>query len=374
MRLFPCPTGVLVAAGAVVLVSGCAPPGPLARVTMPTNASQPFVAGYHVYWAEDAWAEYPLDALDELYFFELEVDADGGFLDRHGWATRWQTMTERALESGVQVTPTVSMHDPDAFRTLFPDAQRVDRLLENVVGLLDESPDIAGIHLDFEVFESVDADVRDGFTGFVVALAAEMRARHPSKALSVFALAFDDDDVYNERALGRAVDYLVVQGYDYHSAGSPNAGPVAGLGGWGRLNWETVLDRFADFGVPARKIVMSIPLYGYEWPVVSEAGGATVRDIGITVPYAAPPEMVGGAPSARDQAAAHGVKRDGESRSPWYRYQAEDGWRQGWFEDVESLREKYEFARARGIGGIALFPLAYGDAEIWEGLRAAFAR
>ena len=195
-------------------------------------------------------------------FFELEADADGGFLDRHGWSTRWQEMTTRARAAGVQVTPTVSMHDADAFRTLFPDAQRVERLVQNVVGLLDASPDVAGIHLDFEVFETVQPDARDGFTGFVVALAAEMRSRHPAKALSVFAMAFDDDDVYNERVLGRVVDYLVVQGYDYHSAGSPNAGPVAGLGGWGRLNWDTVIDRFRVFGVPAGKIVMSVPLYG----------------------------------------------------------------------------------------------------------------
>ncbi len=360
--------------GIALLASGCATSGSGERVMMPSSTSQPFVAGYHVYWAEEAWIDYPFDALDELYFFELEVDGLGGFLDRHGWATRWQAMSARALDAGVQVTPTISMHDPEAFRALFPNALRVDLLIENVVGLLDESPGVAGIHLDFEVFEAVDADVRDGFTGFVVALAEELRVRHPTKALSVFALAFDDDDVYNERALGRAVDYLVVQGYDYHSSGSGNAGPVAGLDGWGRLNWGTVLDRFENFGVPASKIVMSVPLYGYEWPVVSDAGGATTRGMGITVPYSAPPEMVGGSPSARDQAATHGMERDGESRTPWYRYQASDGWRQGWYEDAESLREKYEFARARGVGGIALFPLAYGDEEIWKGLRAAFAR
>lgn len=358
----------------VLVASGCAGAGSLERVAMPTNSAAPFIAGYHVYWAEEAWTAYPFDVLDELYFFELEADAEGGFLDRHGWATRWREMVDRARAAGVQVTPTVSMHDADAFRTLFPDAERVARLVQNVVGLLDASPDMAGIHLDFEVFETVEPDVRDGFTAFIVALAAEMRARHPTKALSVFAMAFDDDDVYNERVLGRVADYLVVQGYDYHSAGSTNAGPVAGLAGWGRLNWDTVLDRFRGFGVPARKIVMGVPLYGYEWPVESDAIGAPTRGVGITIPYAAPPEMVGGAPSARDEAVRHGMERDEQSRSPWYRYEASDGWRQGWYEDVESLREKYDFARARGIGGIALFPLAYGDQEIWEGLRAALAR
>lgn len=358
----------------LLAVSACAPGTRLERVTTPGALDRPFVAGYHVYWSDDAWTEYPFDVLDELYFFELEADADGGFLDRHGWTDRWEGMASAALDEGVQVTPTVSMHDVAAFRSLFTEADRIDRLVGNIVSLLDERPEVAGIHLDFEVFEPVSIEVRDGFTAFVLALAEVMRSRHPDKALSAFTLAFDDDDVYNEQALGRAVDYLVVQGYDYHSAGSSNAGPVAGLGGWGRLNWETVVRRFEDFGVPAGRLVMSVPLYGYEWPVEDGRGGAETRGVGITVPYSAPPEMVAGAPSARDQAAQHGVRRDPESGAAWYGYEAPDGWRQGWFDDAESLSAKYEFVRARGLGGIALFPLAYGDEALWDGLRAAFRR
>ena len=95
---------------------------------------------------------------------------------------------------------------------------------------------------------------------------------------------------------------------------------------------------------------------------------------GVTVPYSAPPEMVGGAPSARDQAATHGVQRDADSETPWYRYRTEDGWRQGWYDDAESVKRKVEFARSRGLGGIAIFPLAYGDMEIWQHLRAALSR
>ena len=77
-------------------------------------------------------------------------------------------------------------------------------------------------------------------------------------------------------------------------------------------------------------------------------------------------------PRAADQAALHGLRREPESGTPYYAFQDDTGWRQGWFEDAASLRAKYAFVRERGLGGVALFPLAYGDAAIWESLRDAF--
>lgn len=358
---------------ALVVAAGCAA-GPAPRVAMPTNVERPFVAGYHAYWTGDAWTGYPMDALDELLFFELEIGADGRITDAHGWPDRWRPMVEAALDAGVQVVPTVSMHDAEAFETVFADASRVSVAVDEILGLLERSPGLSGIQLDVEVFRSVGQDARDGYTAFVAGLAERMRADHPRLSLSVFVLAFDDDDVYNERALGRIADFVVVQGYDYHSMGSANAGPVGPVRGWGRLSWENVLARFDAFGVPRRKIVMSVPLYGYEWPVASEEPGAETLRTGVTVPYTAAEDVLADRPRARDQGERHGVRRDPVSGSPYYVYRNGDGWVQGWFEDAESLRLKYDFVREEGLGGLALFPLAYGDQEIWEGLRAEFRR
>ena len=47
---------------------------------------------------------------------------------------------------------------------------------------------------------------------------------------------------------------------------------------------------------------------------------------------------------------------------------------QGRFEDAESLRATYDFVREHGLGGVALFPLAYGNAPLWDDLRSAFSR
>jgi len=360
----------LLAVPLAVAAAGCA--SVTSRAAMPTNLDRPFVAGYHPYWAGDAWTAYPFDVLDELYYFELEVSGEGGILDAHGWPGAWTEMVRRARSAGAQVVPTLSMHDPEAFEVLFSDAGRVDRLVGTVIDLVATTPAISGVHLDIEVFEPVVPAARDGYTAFVARLARRLRDEHPALSLSVFTLAFDFDDVYNEAAIGQIADFVVVQGYDYASAESLNAGPVGALGGPGALTWEAALRRYDALGVPRGRIVMSVPLYGYEWPVISDEPRAATRGPGVTIPYSAPDSVLPALPRALAQASRHGVRRDGESGSPYYVYRDGDGWRQGWYEDAESLRAKYDFVRANGLGGVALFPLAYGTEDLWRELRAAF--
>jgi spore germination protein len=331
-----------------------------------------FVSGYHPHWTGDVWETYPYDALDRLYFFELEAASDGSIADAHGWPGDWLGLIRRAQDEGVDLVPTLSMHGAEGFAALFSSPASSARLVEEALGLLQATPGLGGLHLDFEVFEPVGQDVRDGYTAFVARLRRRMREIDASYTLSSFVLAFDDDDVYAERALAELVDYLIVQGYDYHSAGEPNTGPVAPLTGWGRLNWHNVVDRFLGFGVPPRKIVMSVPLYGYEWPTDTDEPGATTRGQAAEIVLAPPAEVVPELARAPAIAEVQGLRRDPVSGSPYYAYSDQSGWHQGWFEDAESLRAKYTFVRERGLGGVAIFPLAYGDAPLWSDLRDSF--
>ncbi len=346
---------------------GCAPAAP----SPPAPPDGTFVAGYHPYWAGRSWDDYPFDVLDRLYFFETEARPDGT-LELHGWPTEWADLLAAASEAGVGVTPTVSMHDEDGFEVLFSDATRTERLVSAIVDMVSSGPPVRGLHLDFEVFRPVATEARDGFTAFVVEVASRIRALDRGYAVSVFTLAFDRDDVFNERALAAVADYLVVQGYDFHSPGSVSAGPTAPTSGWGDINWEAAVRRFDELGVPRHQVVMSVPLFGYEWPVEAERVGAPTRGPGVTIPLTAPDDVLPELPRALARSERYGIERDAASGSVWYRFEDGEGWRQGWFDDVQSLTAKYALARSLGLGGVALFPLAYGNDHVWEGLRDAF--
>ncbi len=327
-----------------------------------------FVGGYHAYWTGDAWHNVPLSLFDEVYFFELEATADGG-LDPHGWPSEWTALVVAAESAGAAVTPTVSMHDPDGFQQLFESDERIESLIASVTGLIDDMPDIAGVHLDFEVFQTVSPASRDGFTAFVSGLRGAIDARYPEKGLSLFSLAFDVDDVFDEEALIPLVDYVVLQGYDYHSPGSATAGPTAPMTGWGRLNWGEVVRRFEAFGLDRDRMVMSVPFFGYEWEVTGGELGSATTGLGTTLPYALAADS--SAVSALGRTREHEARRDAASGSLWYSFRDGSQWRQGWFDDAESLSARYAWVREAGLRGVAIFPIAYGAPELWEGLEKA---
>ena len=96
-------------------------------------------------------------------------------------------------------------------------------------------------------------------------------------------------------AIGRVADQVRVMAYDYHwSTSAP--GPIA------PVDWvRDVLD-YSLTRIPADKIVLGVPLYGYDW----------VGDTGTPVSWEQVYEL------AQEHQAA--VQWDGASQSPWLTY------------------------------------------------------
>lgn len=332
------------------------------------------VTGYHPWWLQGAWREYDRSVFDEIYFFSVDVDSTGSIAERNGWPDRWFSMQRELSDAGIRVTPVVTLFSQRAFERLFTDADGAGRLMESLLDLLRDSPAAGGLHLDFEVYQPVAAVVRSNFTDFVRRLRAEMVQIRSDLSLSLYLLAYDQSDVFDEARLAEVADYVVVQGYDLHGRSEDHTGPVAPLEGWGDRNWQFVVERLRGLGVPASKIVVSVPFYGYEWPAESEEPGARTRGAGKTISYAPVDSAYTseGPPVALERAAEYGLRRDPESGSPYYAFQDSTGWRQGWFEDAESLRRKYSWVVEEGLRGVAVYPPAYGTDELDALLREAF--
>lgn len=327
----------------------------------------PRAAGYHAYWTDAAWTAYDFSSIDALFFFDQTVGFDGSISDRNGWPEQWTDLITTADASQTPIHVTVSILDANVYRSVFGSEVARARLMSELAAIA-SSESVSGLHLDVEVFEPTAPALRTAFTSFVETLAAILDADYPEVALSLFMVASDPSDVYDERSLASAVDFVIVQGYDLHWLTGDTAGPVAPLTGWGDRNWHTILARLENLGVERRKMLFAVPFYGYEWPTEGPDPGSRTRGPGRLTTYV--PSLVG-VPSSRDQALLHGLQRDPISGSPWYHVQDSTGWTQGWFEDSVSLGEKVRYLTEQGLGGMVAFPLAYGDSSFHDVLHSA---
>ncbi len=325
------------------------------------------VAGYHAWWAGDAWTQYDFTTLDALYFFAVEVGKDGRLTKRNGWPEDWAAMISTARVTDTRVIPSVTILDSDTYLSVLGDTTATQTLLDELIALAtDVSSD--GIHLDFEMFDPVPFDVRESLTGLVADLRAALDEQRPGSFITMFTLATDPADVMNEMALAEHLDQLIVQAYDLHWQTGSTAGPLAPIDGWDGRNWHGILARYSELGVPPEKMLFTIPYFGYEWPTMDYFPGAETTGPATILAYgSSTPDL----PSARERAALYGKLRDTDSGSPYYAYQDSLGWHQGWFDDADSIAEKYAFGVTQGLGGVAIFPLSYGDRELMLTLTAA---
>ncbi len=97
--------------------------------------------------------------------------------------------------------------------------------------------------------------------------------------------------------------------------------------------------------IPAEKISLGIPNYGYDWPLPYERGITRAQ----TINHA----------EAVQTAIDHGVEIwfDPTAKSPYYRY-----WQYGilhevWFEDVKSVQGKFSLIQEYGLFGAGYWQL-----------------
>lgn len=96
---------------------------------------------------------------------------------------------------------------------------------------------------------------------------------------------------------------------------------------------------YAVTEIPAEKIDLGIPNYGYDWPLPFERGVTMAATIGNIQAVRIAVEQ--GASIAFDALAA----------SPFFFYTADNVEHEVWFEDVRSLQQKFELMEEFNLGG-----------------------
>lgn len=318
--------------------------------------------GYAAWWLPEGWKTVPLEHLQRVVFFQIEIEADGRLDKRHGWPQDWSDLIAQTRAKGVPLDLGLSLLDLDTFNQLFGNEAAAQHLLTQATALLDH-PAVSGLHIDVEVH------VNDGatpaaikrFRYWLAELSQRMKQGPRERMLSVFLPAGDYALIYDTASLA-LVDRVVLQGYDVHYKGGPNAGPLSPLRGNYYTNWEKLVAMSDELKVPRHKVIMSFPLYGYEWevPDCTRFGAHRGESRYTALRPVDPDKLPDFKVDVQTRVAAHGSRMDLESGSMSYQLtNPQGGCTVGWYEGEDSLVLKSAWARLQGLQGLAFFALGY---------------
>jgi len=220
-----------------------------------------------------------------------------------------------------------------------------------------------GFDIDWESPHQEDAA---NFKALIEEFRKQMDAVRPGLRLSVAV------DQAPERlpgtdfaALAPIVDEFAVMNYDYAGPWSRETGFLAPLFSTSTVeahsgSIERSIARYKAAGVPAGKLLMGLPFYGYGWTDVNGKSNGLFQT-GQPVRGDQPYRLI------RGLAAPAQVFRDPLSQAPWI-FDGKTFWT---YEDTISVRYKVSYAMSQGLGGIMIWELS-GDTADAELLRTAY--
>lgn len=214
-------------------------------------------------------------------------------------------------------------------------ANLIDQLLTTV-----RDKGYAGIDIDFEYILAED---REAFAAFVTNVRIAANAEGYTVSVALAPKTADDQPglLYEGKdyaLLGEAANSVLLMTYEWgYTYGPPMA--VA------PINKVREVVEYALTRIPAEKISLGIPNYGYNWALPYQRGVTRATTIGnveavqIAIHYGVP------------------IQFDELAMSPFFRYRQNGTEHEVWFEDVRSMQEKFSLVKQYGLRGMGYWQI-----------------
>lgn len=226
--------------------------------------------------------------------------------------------------------------------------QLQDQILTTAIRIMKEK---GFLGIDFDI-EYVGGRNREAYNRFLRKARDRLKAENffISSALAPKLSAEQTGVLYeghDYQAQGEIVDFIFFMTYEWGWSGGP---PMA----VSPINEVRRVMNYAVSVVPRNKIMMGIPLYGYDWTLPYVPGGPFARSI-------SPQEAIQLA--VRYNAS---IQYDVRLQAPFFYYTDNRG-RQHvvWFEDARSIQAKFDLVKQLGIRGFFYWVLGRGFPQNW---------
>ncbi len=324
-------------------------PGQTLIVSLPQPDGPPLLrTGYAYPFISEAVLRTTLPYLDFLAVFSYGFRPDGSLVPADD-----ARLLSRAAEYGVRpMLVLTSIGDDGRFSSAAVSAMLTSEsvqstLIANIARTASEKG-YAAVNSDLEY---IPAENRADYTAFIESLADVLHANGIELTVSLAPKTSDAQagllyEAMDYAALGAAADRVLLMTYEWgYTYSEPRA--VAPIN-----NVRAVVD-YALSRIPAEKIDLGIPNYGYDWRLPWVEG--------------TPAQSIGNI-AAQELAIERGVPImfDDTAKSPYFRYTAEDGsTHEVHFEDARSIDAKLTLARERALGGIGVWQIMRWFPQLW---------
>ena len=326
-----------------VATSTPAPAPPSLAASAPLQPHEIF--GYAPYWTLPQSSGFDVKDLTTLAYFSVDANANGT-LDESG--AGWNgyesqdlvNLVTRSHAAGDRVVLTVTCFSQSSLDAITSDPNAPATLSAALIAAV-SAKNLDGVNFDFEGEGSAD---RIGLTSLITQVSNSLHAANPhwQVTMATYASAAGDSSgFYDVAALAPALDGFFVMAYDMNDRSSPS--PTAPLVGGGYSDTQA-LQQFTAV-VPASKVILGVPYYGYDWP--TSDGTSTAAATGGETPLS----------YADIAAAGHPTYWDPATQTPWTAYQVGTQWHETYFDDPTSLALKAQLANSFHIAGLGIWAL-----------------
>jgi spore germination protein len=308
------------------------------------------VSGWQPYWANTAGDQTLTanvgDGLDEVNLFGYRLGADGSITPTTGAESAARHALVRARHG--ELIPTVLDVDNAAnMATVLASTANQRRTIDGIIAVIDRFG-YDGIDIDFE---HVTATTRQAFNRMMQDLSAAVHGRGKVLSITVPGKRADTPSWpgYDFAALGAAADRIKIMTYGYSGSWSRTPGPIA------PTTWIRTCMNYAITTMPARKIQIGIPFYGFDWP-----NDTTSPIVAVTWSSA----------QSRLARSTTGLRFDATLGETTFTYTDANGLGHTvWLQDERAVAAKCEVVKQYGAGGLAIWSLGNEPTSFWDAIR-----
>lgn len=304
-----------------------------------------YVGGYAYPSIDNEVLNKTLPYLSGLFVFSYGFTTDGYLIPPQTDDT-W--MLFAAKDYGVAPVLTLTPFGPDGqynnylvTRMINNKSSRINLISQLTHQVLEHG--FEGVDINFEYLLAED---RIPFANFVMEVRTAMNALGVLVSVALAPKISDTQTgpLYEGKdyaLLGEAADFVLLTTYEWgYTYGPPMA--VA------PINKVHQVLEYALTRIPAAKIQLGIPNYGYEWTLPFIRGTSKAKTIGNA--------------DAVEIAVHHNaaILFDASAQSPYFRYKENDILHEVWFEDVRSIQKKFSLVKEyqlRGMGYWQIMPM-----------------